>query len=98
KAASAQHLASDRSGFLAARRENHAFTRGQAVGFYHDFAREVLQRVVEFGFIVRKSIFRGWNVVAAHELLGEALARFELRRGFCRAKDAKAASRKFVDN
>ena len=92
----AQHFGGDHSGFLAGLGNDHALAGGQAVGFDDDGRMEKAERVLHFLRLVAHGEMRGRNVVALHEQLGEALARFQARGGLGWSEDAQTAAGEFI--
>src|SRR5207237_7007950 len=69
---------------------------GQAIGFDDDGRMEKAERVLHFLRLVAHGEMRGGNVVALHEQLGEAFARFQARGGLRWSEDAQAAAGEFI--
>ncbi len=101
RAGFAQHLAAEHvfGGalcFILGLRDDHTFAGGEAVGLHHNRCMEELQRLVDFFLAGADGILRRRDAVPLHELLGEALARFQPGGGARGPEDRPAPLLKFI--
>src|SRR5205807_6646974 len=92
----AQHFGGYDGGFFASLGDDHALAGGQAIGFDHNRRMKKSERMLYFFRLMTHGEVRGRNVVALHEQLGEALARFQTRGGLGWPEDAQAAAGEFI--
>ena len=76
------------------RRDDHALTKGETVGFDHDRIRKLLAIGHGFMAIGKTARLRRRNVFPAHQFLGKNLGRFQLRRRLVRPENAQALREK----
>ena len=76
------------------RRDDHALTKSEAVGFDHDRIRKLLAIRHGFMAIGKTTRLRRRNVFPVHQFLGKNLGRFQLRRCLVRAENAQTLREK----
>ncbi len=94
--ASGQHLGCDRERLIARGGDHDSFARGETVGLHHHRRVEVRQRFLDLFRRCANCEVRRGNAVAAHEVLGKTLARFQPCGGGGGTEDAQAAPLEFV--
>src|ERR1700685_3260381 len=92
----AQHFGRRAGRFFLARRHYYAFACGKAIRFHHHRRMQARQSVLHFLHGIANRVSRCRNSMALHELFGEALARFELRRRLGRTKRGPTPQRELV--
>ena len=94
--AAAEHFICDRSRFILALGDDHAFASSQAIRFHHYGSRKMRKRLANLIRRITNCVVRCWDVMTVQELFCEALARFQLCGGLRGTKRSPAAACELV--
>src|SRR6185369_9159137 len=72
-----QHFVGDLGGFFLRLGDDHAFARGETVGFDDNGRAKQIQGVLDFGGAGADSVVRSGNAIPLHELFGESFTGLE---------------------